>query len=82
MKRDRFTGIEEQAALYALGMLCQTEARAFEYEVAAGNPEAVASLKAFDHLVADLALSVPEATPPASVRKSLINRIAGEFVMG
>ena len=78
MNRDIITRIEEHAALYALGMLHRTEALAFEQELSAGNREAALSLRVFDHLVADLALSVAEASPSASVRTTLLNRIAVE----
>ena len=78
MKREIITRIEEHAALYALGMLHRTEALDFEQELSAGNQEAALSLMVFDHLVADLALSVAEASPSARVRTALLNRIAGE----
>jgi anti-sigma factor ChrR (cupin superfamily) len=72
------TKIEEQAALYALGMLSQTEARAFDRELAEGNDEASASLKVFDRLVADLALAAPEAPPVRRVRDRLLASVAGD----
>lgn len=72
MNRDIPSKMEEQAALYSLGMLSQTEARAFDREIADGNEEAAESLRAFDSLVADLAFSAPEAAPPSSLRERLL----------
>ena len=78
MTLEIITKIEEQAALYALGMLSQTEARAFEHELADGSIEAFASLETFEKLVADLSLNAPEVAPASTVRDRLLARIAGQ----
>ena len=64
----------EQAALYALGVLEQHEARAFESALA-DHTSLDAEVKAFDAVVANLALGAVEAQPPASLRKKLLERI-------
>ncbi len=75
MKRDILTQIEEQAALYSLGMLSQTEARALDRAIAEGDAAAADALREFDALAVELALGAPEATPPAGLRDRLLARL-------
>ncbi|MDX2032390.1 MAG: cupin domain-containing protein [Blastocatellia bacterium] len=72
MNRDIPSKMEEQAALYSLGMLSQTEAQAFDREIADGNEEAAETLRGFESLTAELAFSAPEATPPPELRQRLL----------
>jgi anti-sigma factor ChrR (cupin superfamily) len=64
----------EQAALYALGALEQPEARAFE-DALATEAALAAEVRAYDEVVAGLALSVPEVPAPAGMREKLLDRI-------
>jgi anti-sigma factor ChrR (cupin superfamily) len=74
--------LEGQAALYALGALDEEEARAFERHVA-GCAACAAELREFRVVAADLALAVPPATPPASVRSRLLSLVSeGESLNG
>lgn len=68
----------EQAALYALGMLSQSEARAFEEGLKDGRQAYAEELAAFDAVTAALALGAPERTPPATVRNRLLMSVASE----
>ena len=68
-------GIEESAALYALGALSQIEARAFEHSQQQATTETVAQ---FETVVALIGLSVPEAEPSEFLRDILMNRIEKE----
>lgn len=70
--------LEERAALYSLGMLSQTEARAFDREIAGGDAAAAATQRGFDRLTAELALGAPEAAPTPGLRARLLERIGGE----
>ena len=65
---EKLTG---QAALYALGALGADEARDFERHVEECEACA-AELRELRMVAADLALAVPPATPPASVRSRLL----------
>jgi predicted ChrR family anti-sigma factor len=69
---------QANAALYALGALPDFEARAFADELALASDAARAETAAFDALVAQLGLSVAEATPSAAVRERLMARLARE----
>ena len=74
--------LEGQAALYALGALDEEEAREFERHVA-GCEACAAELREFRVVAADLALAVPPATPPASVRSRLLSLVSeGESLNG
>jgi anti-sigma-K factor RskA len=68
--------IAEQAAMYALGILSQSEACLLEYCLNDGRQNYAEELAAFDAVVTALALSAPEKTPPAEARKRLLDRIA------
>jgi anti-sigma factor ChrR (cupin superfamily) len=70
--------IREQAAMYALGMLSQWEARAFDHYLAEGPTGYAEELVAFDAVVAELALGAGEQAPAASVRDRLLACVAGE----
>ncbi len=68
--------IAEQAAMYALGILSQSEACLLEDFLNIGQESYVEEIAAFDAVVAALALSAPERVPPAEARKRLLDRIA------
>lgn len=68
----------EQAALYALGMLSQTEASAFESHLAEGCAACEAERQAFTTVVAHLGFGLPEEAPPAETREELLARVAEE----
>ncbi|MGH9936928.1 MAG: cupin domain-containing protein [Blastocatellia bacterium] len=70
--------ITEQAAMYALGMLNQSEARAFEHCLNDGHEDYIEEFAAFDAVVTALAFSAPERTPPEPIRKRLLMTIASE----
>jgi anti-sigma factor ChrR (cupin superfamily) len=80
--------IEEQASLYALGALPAEEAARFELRLQAGCPICTHEVRECDRAVKALALSAPEATPPASARDRLLDAIgdgkrpAGVVTMG
>lgn len=69
---ERIIEIQEQAALYALGMLAPDEAAAFERCLKVG-----AEANAFQALAGRLALAVQPVHPPASLRERLMARIGG-----
>lgn len=70
--------ISEQAAMYALGMLSQSEAQAFERCLSENQQGYAEELAAFDAVVASLALGAPEQTPPERTRKQLLFTVASE----
>ena len=70
--------ITEQAAMYALGMLSQSEARAFEVSLKEGQSGYAEEFAAFDAIVTALALGAPEQKPPKHARNRLLFSIASE----
>lgn len=70
--------IRECAALYALGSLTQTEARAFEEHVAEGCRICAGEMAEFDEVVGALACATPERSPAADLRDRLLARIGVE----
>jgi anti-sigma-K factor RskA len=68
--------IAEQAAMYALGILSQSEACLLEHSLNDEWPGYIEEIAAFDAVVAALALSAPERTPPAETRNRLLDRIS------
>jgi anti-sigma factor ChrR (cupin superfamily) len=68
--------ITEQAAMYSLRILSQSEARAFEQALAEGRAGFAEEMTAFDEVVAELAMSAEERTPSASLRQQLLERIS------
>ncbi len=70
--------ITEQAAMYALGMLSQSEARAFERCLAEGEGGYAEESAVFDAVVTSLGLSASEQLPSADMRERLLARVAGE----
>jgi anti-sigma factor ChrR (cupin superfamily) len=70
--------IIEQAAMYALGMLSQSEARAFDRCLDENHVGYAEELAAFNAVAAALAFSAPERTPPARARERLLARVAAE----
>ncbi len=70
--------ITEQAAMYALGMLSQSEARAFEHSLNEGQEDYAGELAAFDAVVAALAFGAPERRPPEMSRNRLLITITSE----
>ena len=61
--------------LYALGVLSQHEARAFEDHLANGCEICASELPAFEQTVGALGLGEPEANPSAAVREKLVARV-------
>lgn len=72
--------ISEQAALYALGMLSQTEAQNFARCLSEQQEGYAEELAAFAAVVAELGLSAPEQAPPGRVRNQLLFAVASEAV--
>jgi anti-sigma factor ChrR (cupin superfamily) len=70
--------ITEQAAMYALGMLSQSESQAFDRCLSENREGCSEELAAFEAVVAELGLSAPERTPPERTRKQLLVTIASE----
>lgn len=70
--------ITEQAAMYALGMLSQSESQAFDRGVSENREGYAEELAAFETVVAELGLGAPEQTPPDRTRKQLLFTIASE----
>jgi quercetin dioxygenase-like cupin family protein len=68
-------GNEERAALYALGALSQSEARAYEAEATAHD---IPLARDFASVVPWLAFAAPAATPPRSLRAHLLARTEAE----
>jgi anti-sigma factor ChrR (cupin superfamily) len=68
----------EQAALYALGALTQSEASAFESHLADGCAACEAELPALTAVVAHFGFGLPEAAPPAEARAKLLARVGQE----
>jgi hypothetical protein len=68
--------VEEQAALFLLGALPAAEAAPFQQRLSASCPLCCAEVRAFEQVVLELALTVPEVTPPPDLRGRLLDRIA------
>jgi anti-sigma factor ChrR (cupin superfamily) len=68
----------ERASLYALGALSQSEAKAFEEHLTEGCETCASELQSFEDVERSLALSAPEAAPPALVRERLLSLVAEE----
>ncbi|HKC84601.1 MAG TPA: hypothetical protein VKG02_01425 [Blastocatellia bacterium] len=68
--------VAEQAAMYALGILSRSEACLLEHCLKDERESYSEELAAFDAVVAALALSAPERTPPTEARRRLLDRIA------
>lgn len=78
MKHDRITEEGQQtAALYALGALCQHEARSFENHLREGCAICESEVADFER-VAGLIGATSSAEPPAYLRDKLIERISRE----
>jgi anti-sigma factor ChrR (cupin superfamily) len=70
--------IIEQAAMSALGSLSQSEARAFDRCLDENRAGYAEELAAFNAVVAALAFSAPEQTPPERARERLLTCVAAE----
>lgn len=68
--------ITEQASLYALGALSQTEARAFEEHLDAGCEVCEAELRPLQSVVTALGLAASGNEPPPGAREKLLGRMA------
>lgn len=68
----------ERASLYALGALSLAEARAFEEHLGEGCELCASELRSFKEVALQLALSAPEAEPPAGVRERLLSLVSEE----
>lgn len=69
---------QSRAALYALGALSQSEARAFEDDLTIASADAQVEVAEFEAIVAQLGLSVEAAAPSPDLRSQLLARIANE----
>ena len=79
LKHDQITeGIQETAALYALGALSQHEARSFENHLREGCPICGDELRRFEDVVSGLGTGAEEVQPPDYLRDLLAARIERE----
>jgi anti-sigma-K factor RskA len=67
--------IRERAALYALGLLTQGEARSFELHLRDDCPVCTEELRQFENVVAGIGLAAGETKPPEYFRDLLMTRI-------
>lgn len=65
----------EMAALHALGILNEDEARVFEYHLAEGCADCAAELGSFNLVVADLGLVARELPPRPGLKDELMARL-------
>ena len=70
--------IIEQAAMYALGTLSQSEARAFDRCLEEKREDYAEELAAFNAVIVALAFGAPERTPPERAREQLLTRVVAE----
>jgi anti-sigma-K factor RskA len=70
--------VRERAALYSLGALSQTEARAFEDHLATGCSPCADELAAFERTVGELGVAGPPIEPPDYLRDILLSRVDRE----
>jgi anti-sigma-K factor RskA len=70
--------VQSTAALYALGALSQSEARAFEAHLEEGCEYCLRELGGFEEVAGLLGLSSPETNPPDYLRDMLALRISNE----
>src|SRR5437870_12241815 len=68
---------QDQAALYALGLLDSDEDAAFEFELGA-NAELRDLVRELREAAGDLALTAPSLLPPASLKERVMGEIAME----
>ncbi|MBC7928855.1 MAG: cupin domain-containing protein [Bryobacteraceae bacterium] len=68
--------IEEQASLYALGLLDAQTASALDTLVKAGCPQVAAALERAGSAVLALSIGAEPVAPPQQLRKRLVERIA------
>jgi anti-sigma-K factor RskA len=69
---------QEQAALYALGVLSQHEAQAFEHQLSDGDSQVGEDLESFEKVVAALGYIAESAEPPPYLMDVLAVRIQKE----
>ena len=75
-ERTHIDEIEQQAAMFELGMLPAEQAEAFNQRVAAGCPFCCAQVDEFNLALSALPLSIPPLAPPPELRARLIESIA------
>ena len=73
--RTQIEGVEEQAALFALGALESEEARRFRQRLASGCPLCLSEVQDCENALAALALSARPVAPASSVRTRLLETI-------
>jgi len=79
LKHDTITDeAQEAAALYALGALCQQDARAFELHLEDGCLVCQREKQSFDRVVAGIGSGAGAVDPPAHLRQALSERISRE----
>lgn len=74
--RNKKEEYQEMAALYALGVLTQNEARAFEDVLASDKDGLVEELAEFEFVAANLGFATQECSPSASARDKLLTEIS------
>ncbi|MCI0677127.1 MAG: cupin domain-containing protein, partial [Phycisphaerales bacterium] len=72
------SSVAEHAALYLSGAMSDSERQAFEAELTAGRPDAVAEVRRLQLAVEGLAGAAPSATPDPGLRAELLQRISAE----
>jgi anti-sigma factor ChrR (cupin superfamily) len=78
MAHRRVTGkISEKAALHALGLLNETEAREFADHLSQGCEVCHAEVQAFQETAGMLAVAAPLRKPPSRLKRVLTERISG-----
>lgn len=75
---DKTEETQEQAALYALGALCQHEARLFEEQVREGDPRLKSDLESFEKVVEAIGYAAPAVEPPPYLLDVLLTRLGKE----
>jgi Anti-sigma-K factor rskA len=79
LKHDHLTEEgQTTAALYALGALCQHEARAFEIHLRGGCPACESELNEFEQVVGLIGVSAPDVNPPVYLRDMVVSRVEKE----
>ncbi|MEW6207571.1 MAG: cupin domain-containing protein [Acidobacteriota bacterium] len=70
--------IIEMAALYSLGAMSQSEAKAFEMHLAEGCQVCLSEVAAFEEVAGNIGAAADEAEPGPEVRNLLLERIQSE----
>jgi len=68
--------ILEMASLYTLGLLAPDVSQSFEQHIESGCPVCESEVRTFQETAAQVACSLSESAPPASLRAQLMHRIS------